>query len=193
MTNSLLIPTQPTQTKTQSYFEVPKDIQERLKRQSLGLPFQGLRLHWHPEGLTQIDFVWQKDALPEPSPLNKSQADCHDLLNRYFAGEPVSFEAMPLVLLKGTTFQKKAWQGLQAIPYGETRSYQWLAEWAGSPKASRAIGQANRANPIPIIIPCHRVLPKGESLATGKLGGYMGGSERGIQIKSALLKLESFK
>lgn len=175
---------------TQSVFELSEALQNQLE-----LPFQGLFLHWHPEGLTNIDFVWPekfwpKESLPEASSLSPNQAKCHDLLNRYFSGESVSFETIPLKLLKGTAFQQKAWQGLQSIPYGETRSYQWLAEWSCSPKASRAIGQANRANPIPIIIPCHRVLPKGESLATGKLGGYMGGSERGIQIKSALLKLE---
>jgi methylated-DNA-[protein]-cysteine S-methyltransferase len=177
MNSSLLIRNKPSQTKTQSYFELPKTL-----RQSLGLPFlQGFQLHWQSEGL------------PDSSPLLDIHHECHDLLNLYFTGEPVSFETIPIGVLNGTLFQQKSWQGLQAIPYGETRSYQWLAEWAGSPKASRAIGQANRANPIPIIIPCHRVLPKGESLATGKLGGYMGGSERGIQIKSALLKLESFK
>ena len=102
-----------------------------------------------------------------------------DQLKSYFAGERKAFD-LPLVL-EGTDFQKKVWTALQDIPYGETVSYKALAQRVGSPKAVRAVGAANGANPIPIIIPCHRVIG-----ADGRLTGYGGGMER----KQWLLALE---
>ncbi|MBC1435612.1 methylated-DNA--[protein]-cysteine S-methyltransferase [Listeria rocourtiae] len=90
-----------------------------------------------------------------------------DELSAFFIGEINSF-TVPLEV-RGTDFQMKVWQSLQQIPYGAVVSYKDIAEWVGSPKAVRAVGQANRANPIPIIIPCHRVIQAG-----GKLGGYNG-------------------
>jgi methylated-DNA-[protein]-cysteine S-methyltransferase len=100
-------------------------------------------------------------------------------LSEYFGGQRRSF-SVPLAP-EGTIFQKSVWQALTAIPYGETRSYKEIAEAAGSPKACRAVGMANNKNPIPIIIPCHRVIG-----ADGSLVGYGGG----LEIKKALLKLE---
>lgn len=97
----------------------------------------------------------------------------------YFAHKLKSFD-LPL-LLKGTTFQLKVWKNLMKIPYGETWSYQNLARECGNPLAVRAVGRANGQNPIPIIIPCHRVIQK-----NGLLGGYSGG----IEIKDFLLKHE---
>lgn len=88
-------------------------------------------------------------------------------LQAFFDGEIQTFK-VPLEM-SGTDFQMRVWQALQEIPYGEVVSYKEIAEAAGSPKAVRAVGQANRANPIPIIIPCHRVIQAG-----GKLGGYNG-------------------
>ncbi len=79
------------------------------------------------------------------------------------------------------SFQRKVWKKLTDIPYGETRPYQWVAEQIGHPKAYRAVGHANSLNPLPIIIPCHRVVK-----ADGRLGGYSAGSH----IKEQLLKLE---
>jgi methylated-DNA-[protein]-cysteine S-methyltransferase len=84
----------------------------------------------------------------------------------------------------GTQFQKKVWEALREIPYGETRSYKQIAEAVGNAKASRAVGMANHNNPIMCIIPCHRVIG-----ANGKLVGYAGG----IDIKEHLLKLEKEK
>lgn len=84
---------------------------------------------------------------------------------------------------KGTAFQLKVWNELQKIPYGETRTYKQIAENIGSPKAFRAVGNANNKNPIPIIIPCHRVVG-----SNGNLVGYAGG----IHIKNFLLNLESY-
>lgn len=100
-------------------------------------------------------------------------------LQAYFSGNLRVF-SLPLAP-RGTTFQLRVWQSLQAIPYGETRSYQEIAQSIGNKKACRAVGQANNRNPIAIIIPCHRVIG-----ADGKLVGY--GS--GLEIKARLLELE---
>lgn len=97
----------------------------------------------------------------------------------YFKGKRKEFR-LPLKL-KGTDFQKRVWKALEEIPYGETRSYQEIAEAVHSPKAFRAVGNANNKNPISIILPCHRVIGKG-----GKLVGYGGGLDK----KEFLLELE---
>ncbi len=101
-------------------------------------------------------------------------------LRAYFAGELTDFD-LPLTL-EGTEFQLRVWQSLRGIPYGETISYGQLATRLGNPKASRAVGLANGSNPIPIIVPCHRVIG-----SNGSLVGYGGGLEN----KRALLALES--
>ncbi|MCP4340323.1 MAG: methylated-DNA--[protein]-cysteine S-methyltransferase [Desulfobulbaceae bacterium] len=83
---------------------------------------------------------------------------------------------------KGTAFQKRVWQELQKIPFGQTTSYGEIAKRIGNSKASRAVGMANGKNPIPIIVPCHRVIGK-----DGSLTGFGGG----LDIKKQLLKLEN--
>lgn len=100
-------------------------------------------------------------------------------LNEYFSGERKTFD-LPLDLI-GTPFQLSVWSKLTEIPYGETRSYKQIATDIGSPKAVRAIGGANNKNPVPIIIPCHRVIG-----SNGSLVGYGGGLEK----KQYLLHLE---
>lgn len=97
-------------------------------------------------------------------------------LKEYFAGHRTEF-TLPLNM-SGSDFQKRVWSELQNIPYGQTRTYGQIAKAVGSPKASRAVGGANHNNPIPIIVPCHRVVGAG-----GKLTGYAGG----LEIKSWLL------
>ena len=96
-------------------------------------------------------------------------AVCRQQLDEYFAGDRHTF-ALPLRLLSGTSFQRKAWLALQTIPYGETRSYKEQAVAIQSAKAVRAVGSANRCNPLSIIIPCHRVIA-----SDGSLAGYGGG------------------
>lgn len=86
-----------------------------------------------------------------------------------------------LDLSRLTPFQRKVLEAVKTIPYGETRSYKWVAERIGKPKAARAIGQALKKNPYPIIIPCHRVIR-----SDGRLGGY----SKGIRKKKRLLKKE---
>lgn len=100
-------------------------------------------------------------------------------LREYFAGKRRSFD-LPLAP-KGTPFQREVWQALASIPYGRTSSYGELAARVGRPSASRAIGAANGRNPLPIVLPCHRVIG-----ADGSLTGFGGG----LPTKQFLLKLE---
>ena len=101
-------------------------------------------------------------------------------LDNYFRGNRESFD-IPIDFIGGTDFQKSVWKKVRAIPYGQTRTYGQIAHELGKSGAVRAVGAANGANPMPIVIPCHRVLQ-----ADGKLGGYSGG----LDIKDSLLRLE---
>ncbi len=107
---------------------------------------------------------------------------CHNLceqLEEYLAGTRTSFDLT--LRPAGTPFQQSVWKGLTDIPYGEVCGYGELARHIGNPGAARAVGQANGANPIPIIIPCHRVIA-----ADGSIGGF----SSGLSIKRRLLALE---
>jgi methylated-DNA-[protein]-cysteine S-methyltransferase len=133
-------------------------------------------------GLRQILFVnGRHHARPEPSwtedaaPLEKTVSQ----LRSYFAGEREQFDLQ--LAPEGTKFQQEVWRRLCDIPFGETISYGELARRIGNPQASRAVGLANGSNPIPIVIPCHRVIG-----SNGKLTGYGGG----LPIKEKLLALE---
>lgn len=103
-------------------------------------------------------------------------------LKSYLRGELKEF-SLPLAPL-GTEFMKQVWESLCKIPYGKTATYKEIAVNVGSPKASRAVGLANNKNPIPIFIPCHRVIG-----ANGSLTGYRGG----LELKKKLLDLENAK
>lgn len=103
----------------------------------------------------------------------------NEQLGEYFNGKRKLFE-LPLAP-KGTEFQQKVWKALQQIPYGETYSYKDIAKNIGNIKACRAVGMANNKNPIPIFIPCHRVIG-----SNGKLVGYAGG----LNVKEKLLEIE---
>ena len=130
--------------------------------------------------LTRADFVekspeskyYQSGSVSNSSILLK---DAGRQLDEYFEGRRQKFD----LALKphGTDFQRSAWESLLRIPYGETRSYLQQAESILNPRAIRAIGQANSRNPIPIIIPCHRVIGK-----NGSLTGYAGGLDRKIKL-----------
>jgi methylated-DNA-[protein]-cysteine S-methyltransferase len=101
-------------------------------------------------------------------------------IGEYFAGSRTSF-TLPLDFT-GTDFNKKVWEALLTIPYGKTRSYGEIAKQIGKPRAAREVGGANARNPIPIVVPCHRVIG-----ANGKLTGFAGG----LDTKAYLLSLES--
>lgn len=124
-----------------------------------------------------------EDYLREYPDLKQDEDLCQKAkkqIEEYFKGERQVFD-VPLVT-KGTPFQEKVWEVLKQIPYGETISYGEVAKRMGNPKAVRAVGAASKRNPIPLIIPCHRVIGK-----NGKMVGYMGSH---IDIKEKLLAHE---
>ena len=107
----------------------------------------------------------------------------YNQLTEYFEGKRKLFD-IPIDISEGTAFQQMVWRALIKIPYGETKSYLAIASQIGNSKACRAVGNANKNNPIPIIIPCHRIIGN-----NGSLSGYAGG----ISIKKYLLDLEKVK
>lgn len=144
------------------------------------VPFGSLWLDADNTGLTTVSFQEIDQHLTNPFTEQAAQE-----LAEYFAGKRQDY-TVPLSIQTGTTFQQNVWHALTTIPFGETRSYLEIAQAVQSPKAVRAIGQANSKNPLPIIIPCHRVIGK-----NGKLTGYLGSSEQdGLSIKEFLLGLE---
>lgn len=118
----------------------------------------------------------EDDIIKKDTPVLK---ETEKQLGEYFEGKRKTFD-VPLNP-KGTNFMKKVWTALQNIPYGEVRTYQQIAEEVESPKAARAVGMANHRNPIPIIIPCHRVIG-----SNGNLVGYA----LGMDMKKFLLEWE---
>ena len=110
----------------------------------------------------------------------KAFKDLQDQFGIYFIGKLKQFTCA-IDLNQGTLFQNSVWRKLKQIPYAKTRSYRWLAKAIGNPTAYRAVGNANGKNPLPIIIPCHRVIRE-----NGQFGGYTGG----VQKKKFLLNLE---
>ena len=145
-------------------------------------PIGPLRLGATDAGLCFIDFPNQTPAPGTEAGAQAShpviEAAKHQLAE-YFAGERTTFD-LPLAP-HGSAFQRQVWQALTAIGYGRTCSYGDLAHGIGKPKASRAVGAANARNPLPIVVPCHRVIG-----ANGALTGFSGGLER----KIFLLNLE---
>ncbi len=135
------------------------------------------RCHWIGEAEEESAVVLF-DAPVEDLAL---MADVEKQLKEYFEGDRKEFK-LPLEL-KGTPFQKKVWEELKKVPYGVTISYGELSRRIGNPKAVRAVAQACGANPVAIIVPCHRIIATG-----GKTGGYTGGVEHKIR----LLEIETF-
>jgi len=127
--------------------------------------------------VTDVQLCPIPGTIEKETPLISKAAE---MLNEYFDGRRKYFDGLPL-RAEGTVFQKKAWDALLAIPYGETRSYKEQAAAIGNVKACRAVGGANGRNPISIIIPCHRVIGSDNTLT-----GYGGG----LDVKKALLELE---
>jgi len=136
-----------------------------------------LWLAWTDAGLLEISFEHLDDVLTDEQPVPVKYAKP---LRRYFDGAREDFKEVQLDL-RGTEFQLRVWNALREIPWGQVRSYGGIAQDIHSPRAMRAVGQANHLNPVPIIVPCHRVIEAGH-----RLGGYGGGLER----KRFLLELE---
>jgi methylated-DNA-[protein]-cysteine S-methyltransferase len=123
------------------------------------------------EGIHTIFFIDDKDMKEESPEIPQILQDCVGQLDEYFKGERQEFSLK--LLPAGTDFQKRAWEELQRIPYGETISYGLQAERMGNKKACRAVGGANGKNPVSIVIPCHRVIGK-----DGSLTGFGAGTEK---------------
>lgn len=134
----------------------------------------GLRVIGFPEGKGRIEPApdWERD--------DSAFAEARRQLDEYFAGQRRTFDLE--LAPSGTAFQLSVLEALQRIPYGETRSYADIAETVGKPKAVRAVGAANGRNPLPIVIPCHRVVG-----SNGSLTGFGGG----LEAKRYLLDLEA--
>ncbi len=148
----------------------------------LNSPLGKLTLESDGEALTRIRLPEEKwEADPEANRVRKPElfAEAAAQLGAYFRGELKEFDLK--LNPQGTDFQKKVWGLLREIPLGQTITYGELAAKTGNPKASRAVGAANGKNPLPIVIPCHRVIG-----SNGKLTGFAGG----LAAKKALLKLE---
>lgn len=138
-----------------------------------------LRIVANDSGLRTIEFEPWRRLQGCRSGTHPVAAEAVRQLRAYFAGKLRRFD-LPLDL-QGTEFQLRVWRELEAIPFGETRSYSQIAATIGAPRAVRAVGAANGANPIPIVVPCHRVIG-----AAGTLVGYGGG----LPLKKRLLELE---
>lgn len=145
-----------------------------MSTRTIETPIGALTLTASADAVTAVRFG--AEGAQDASPLlDAAEAQ----LREYFAGARRTFD-LPLAP-HGTAFQQRVWAALRAIPYGETRTYGELAAAIGSPNASRAVGMANHRNPLPILIPCHRVIG-----ADGSLAGYAGG----LETKRRLLALE---
>src|ERR1035441_1272053 len=138
-----------------------------------------VRLVTSDSGLRAIDFDLSRPVEGSRYGIHPIATEAVRQLRAYFAGQLRRFD-LPLDM-EGTDFQLRVWRELENIRYGETRSYLEIAEAIGAPRAVRAVGAANGANPIPIVVPCHRVIG-----ASGKLVGYGGG----LPLKKRLLQLE---
>jgi methylated-DNA-[protein]-cysteine S-methyltransferase len=148
--------------------------------QLLDTPIGTLKLVSDGAALTRIEFPQKHStASGEIETNDPTLTACASQLTEYFAGERQAF-SLPLNA-GGTIFQNEVWSALADIPFGELRSYSEIAITIGRPKAVRAVGAANGRNPLPIVVPCHRVIGR-----NGSLTGFAGG----IPLKTKLLELE---
>jgi methylated-DNA-[protein]-cysteine S-methyltransferase len=159
-----------------------------VRRLLLASPVGPLLVEYADDGVRAIRFWEQGRHPPAGTRVQATRGDALGWavaaqLREYFAGARRTFD-LPLAP-GGTEFRRRVWDALREIPFGETRTYRDVAEVVGC-RAARAVGQANRHNPLPIVVPCHRVL------AVGGIGGYSGdsGEGRGIDTKRWLLRHE---
>lgn len=145
-------------------------------------PLGPVRIAWSERGLRQLrfDVDEQVESLADVRLYKRAPAVYGKALRAYAKGKAVSLLDVPVDSV-GTEFQKRVWAALRLIPRGKVRTYGGVAADIGKPRGSRAVGMANGRNPVPVVIPCHRVVGAGHAL-----GGYSGGIER----KRTLLTLE---
>jgi len=150
---------------------------ERSFYDSFQSPIGTLYLVFSGKKLTKITF-----KKPQDIKIGKAPEVFKTELMAYFCGNLTEF-TLEFSLKEGTEFEKKVWLATKDVPYGETRTYKWLAEKIARPGAFRAVGQALSKNPLPIIIPCHRIIE-----SDGDIGGY----SEGVEIKRRLLEMEYY-
>jgi len=155
-------------------------IEPHLSMQILQTPIGKLHVTASSLGVCRVDFESPQIAVSTSSDARAHESNAVSQLAAYFAGELTKF-TVPLDL-QGTEFQLRVWRVLCGIEFGSTITYAEEAAMLGQPRAFRAVGNANGRNPVPIIVPCHRVVASG-----GGLGGYSAGLDR----KRILLQLES--
>ena len=176
--------------RTQISLQPPAAALTAMRQARLATPFGEIALYATAAGLSRVLLPGEASPALERMPParasdgapNDGDALLHEAcaqLSAYFAGNRRAFD-LPLDL-RGTAFQRQVWSAVSAIPYSKTQSYQQIARVIERPAAVRAVGAANGANPLPIIIPCHRVIG-----ANGSLTGYGGG----LEMKQRLLTLE---
>lgn len=153
---------------------------ERVERFAFESPLGGIEVIIGATHLLTCNFILEGRHFTETQSLSPLAVSIKSSLLKYCSGEQSTFN-FPLHL-EGTEFQQSVWRILQTIPYGETVSYQWVAEKIGRPKAIRAVGTAIGKNPLSIIIPCHRVIGK-----NGALRGFAAGLDK----KAKLLAIEN--
>ena len=159
---------------------------------SMSSPLGELWLATTALGLCHLGFGYNEAEWREQLGREMGAAPCRDAdsfcgivgqLAEYFARSRRAFD-LPLDLSQGTPFRQKVWAAAVGIPYGHVRSYGDIARAIGAPRGARAVGNALGANPVPIVVPCHRVLR-----ANGSLGGFAAG----LEVKKALLALEGYR
>lgn len=151
-----------------------------MDRMTIDTPVGPILIEGDESGVSLIEIGTSESATTGAQPEGSTPvARAARQLQAYFAGERCDF-SVPLSP-KGTEFQRRVWHELERIPYGRTISYGELAKRVGNPNASRAVGAANGANPLPIVVPCHRVIG-----ANGTLTGF----GAGIDVKAKLLEIE---
>jgi len=162
---------------------------DHLVRDSLIVPTKlgTFRVQYSPRGISRIDFPgFGGSRLRATAKCPASPSFIRTFarqLQQYASGKRVRW-TVPLDLAAGTAFQQAVWRALKTIPCGQTRSYGWVARRIGRPKASRAVGAACGENPIPIVVPCHRVIA-----GDGSIGGFGGG----LPMKRRLLQAEGVR
>ena len=158
-------------------------LTEDLATTRLQTPIGELRLAANQDGLLAVLFPVDPYELPALQGAARARAHLSDVctaLEEYFAGQRTTFEGLKLAP-SGTEFQLQVWNALSRIPFGQTATYAGMAKRIGRPSAVRAVGHANGQNPLPIIVPCHRVVG-----SNGALTGFAGG----IPTKKWLLEFE---
>lgn len=148
-------------------------------QRSLRTPVGLLRITADDRGVVAIERVAKSVVVAGSAKASRHAEKAVRELREYFAGKRRRFTVK--LHLEGTDFQRRAWAAMRTIPYGDTMSYAQQSKQIGKPRATRAVGSANGANPVPIIVPCHRVIA-----SDGSLGGYA----LGLAMKRRLLALE---